>query len=812
MTAADAVVVGGGTVGAWCAYFLRRSGLARVVLIEKGLLGQGASSRAAGVVRLQGGTPEAVRLAQWSRRFYLGQRDEFGTDSGFTEQGYLLPCFAEAEVAAARERMAMQSALGVPVRWLGPDEADAANPALAPGQTLGGTFCALDGYISPPRNVTAYTVALLRAGVEIAEHVAFRGLAADGVQTSRGRIAAGLVVLTGGPALAAVGRLAGIRIPAGGARHQVAVTERHPGLDPSRLPMVFDVVAGLYWRPEEGGLLFGMSNPDEPPGGNREIDADYLAKMRARLARLVPVTAGLGLRRVWAATIDYTPDHLPIIGRAPGLDHVTVASAGGAGMMWGPAVARAAADVALAGASQVLDVAPLGLDRFDDAGRSRLAADPVALPFPERVDARLPGGPVTGVRPGSGRAAASGGAELAGAVRGSVVVRVLVLAAGRDHLRVPVARGHQLDLEVAHDLRPLNGDQRAERRGHQETDKPARHRVFLPIDGLTWHLPRPRPLTPAQECVKISQQRSSPGELTGRRPRKRAEGTEGRMLPTQRRQAILTEVREASAVSAEHLARRFGVSLETIRRDLRGLRDMGLLERVYGGALSVRSSEGSFTARTTLHRERKQAIARLAVTLIAPDATIVIDVGTTALEVARALPASFRGKVLTNSVPAAMELAARDDIELLLAGGQVRPGDAACSGAHAEAFFGSCYADMAFLGSGGVHAGAGLTDYHLAEVSTRRTIIAHAAASYVLADSSKLGTIAVHRVCPLDRVTAVLTDHLAGAEAVDALTGAGCTVLAAPPPRALPCPPVDRSDVRGRSGHDQPSSRGRAAG
>ena len=386
---ADAVVVGGGTVGAWCAYFLRRAGLARVVLIEKGFLGQGASSRAAGVVRMQGGTPEAVRLGQWSRRFYLSQRDEIGTDSGFTEQGYLLPCFTEAEVAAAHERMAMQTALGVPVRWLDPGEVDAANPTLAPGQTLGGTFCDQDGYIAPPRNVAAYTVALIRSGVEVREHVAFRGLTAGGrgvgVQTSQGRIDAGLVVLTGGPKLAEVGRLAGLRIPAGGARHQVAVTERHPELDQARVPMVFDLAAGLYWRPEEGGLLFGMSNPDEPPGENREVDEEYLAKMRARLAALVPVTAGLGLRRIWAATIDYTPDHLPIIGRVPGRHGVTVACAGGAGMMWGPGVARAAADVALTGYCEVLDVSPLGLDRFDEAGHSRLATDPIALPFPERI-------------------------------------------------------------------------------------------------------------------------------------------------------------------------------------------------------------------------------------------------------------------------------------------------------------------------------------------------------------------------------------------------------------------------------------------
>jgi sarcosine oxidase subunit beta len=389
LASADAVVVGGGTVGAWCAYFLRQAGLARVVLVEKGFLGQGASSRAAGVVRMQGGTPEAVRLGKWSREFYLGQHDELGFDSGFTEQGYLLPCFTAADVAAARERLAMQSALGVPVRWLEPDEVDSLNPTLAPGQTLGGTFCAQDGYITPPRNVTAYTVALQRSGVDVREHVAFLGLAAGDssvrVETSQGAIDAGLVVLTGGPKLAAVGRLAGLRIPAGGARHQVAVTEQHPDLDPARVPMVFDLAAGLYWRPEEGGLLFGMSNPDEPPSENREVDEGYLTKMRARLADLVPVTARLGLRRIWAATIDYTPDHLPIIGRAPGLDGVTVASAGGAGMMWGPGVARAAADVALRGACDVLDVSPLGLDRFDEAGHSRLATDPIALPFPERT-------------------------------------------------------------------------------------------------------------------------------------------------------------------------------------------------------------------------------------------------------------------------------------------------------------------------------------------------------------------------------------------------------------------------------------------
>ncbi|HTW20833.1 MAG TPA: FAD-binding oxidoreductase [Mycobacteriales bacterium] len=394
LSTADAVVVGGGTIGGWCAYFLRRSGLDKVVVVEKDQLGQGASSRAAGIVRSQGGTRWAVDLAEWSREFYLSQAEQLGVDSGFTRQGYFLPCFTDADLAAAEARMAMQREAGLDVQWLDPDEADRINPTMAPGKTRGGTYFAGDGYITPPRNVLAYAVALAHAGVEVREHTAFTGLTTcagrvTAVETTAGPIATERVVLTGGPKLRAVGALAGIRIPVGGVRHQVAVTEPHPDFEPDRVPMVFDLVAGLYWRPEERGLLFGMSNPDEPEGKATEIDLPYLERMRGRLAELVPVTEKLGLRRTWAATIDFTPDHLPILG--PGitadgpLDGVTVAAPGGHGMMWGPGVARAAADLALSGTTTVTDCTDLGLDRFDPEGRSKLPADPIALPFPERT-------------------------------------------------------------------------------------------------------------------------------------------------------------------------------------------------------------------------------------------------------------------------------------------------------------------------------------------------------------------------------------------------------------------------------------------
>jgi sarcosine oxidase, subunit beta len=391
---ADVVVVGGGTIGGWCGAFLRNTGAGRVVLLERTMLGRGASSRAAGMVRAQGGTEVAVKLGIWSIDFYRRQHDELGFDSGFVEQGYFMPAFDEDEKRTAVKRAEMQRSLGLDVDWIGPEDAAKLNPTMAKDCCLGGTFAPGDGYIDPPRNVLAYGIALARASVDVREGVEFLGLRhssgrVTGVETSEGLIDTERVVLTGGPELASVGRLAGVAIPAGGVRHQVAVTEPCPELSPTSHPMVFDVGEGLYWRPEDQGLLFGMSNPDEKPGPGSSVDWQYLETIRMRLADLVPGTRDLALRRVWAATIDYTPDHLPILGPAVSdegvIEGTTLASAGGHGMMWGPAVARVAADLCLHATTDIVDVSDLGLDRFDENGRSRLAPDPIALPFPERI-------------------------------------------------------------------------------------------------------------------------------------------------------------------------------------------------------------------------------------------------------------------------------------------------------------------------------------------------------------------------------------------------------------------------------------------
>jgi sarcosine oxidase subunit beta len=395
---ADVVIVGAGTVGGWASVFARRAGAKKVVVLEREAVGIGASSRAAGMVRAQGGTPDTVRLGQWSIDFYSRQTDQA---SGFVGRGYVILAVTAADERAARERISMQRATGLDARWVDAAEVRRLIPAMAESGFRGGSYVATDGWVDPPRNVRGYSLAMQRAGVDVREGVAFMGLrtkagrkghrVVTGVHTTAGTITAGTVILTGGPAMQSVATLAGARAWVGYARHMVVVTEPSPALHPDTTAMAFDIGAGIYWRPEEGGFLWGMSNPTETPGPGRAIDWQYLRKMERRLHRLVPPTRDLGIKKVWSATIEYTPDHLPLLGPlvqrdGTQVDGVSIASACGHGMMWGPAVSRIAVDLALEGRTSVVERAEdFRMDRFDEDGNPPFV-DPVALPFPVHVD------------------------------------------------------------------------------------------------------------------------------------------------------------------------------------------------------------------------------------------------------------------------------------------------------------------------------------------------------------------------------------------------------------------------------------------
>ncbi len=253
-------------------------------------------------------------------------------------------------------------------------------------------------------------------------------------------------------------------------------------------------------------------------------------------------------------------------------------------------------------------------------------------------------------------------------------------------------------------------------------------------------------------------------------------------LPEERRRSIVELVRTRPLVRADELASHLGVSIETIRRDLHALEEAGLTRRVYGGVTRppAHSFEAPFEQRRITNAEAKRAMARLAVSLVYPDSTIVLDIGTSVAEIARQLPAEFHGRVITNSILVAAELGGRAGMELLVTGGRVRLGDLACYGPHAEALLEGFYGGIAFLGSGAVHPAIGLTDHHIDEIPSRRIVIDHADEVYVMADSSKLGQVAPAKVCDLAALTAIITDDGVEPALRQAFAEAGVRLLIAP--------------------------------
>ncbi len=249
------------------------------------------------------------------------------------------------------------------------------------------------------------------------------------------------------------------------------------------------------------------------------------------------------------------------------------------------------------------------------------------------------------------------------------------------------------------------------------------------------------------------------------------------MRPIERHDRIEQALRTTRVLGTEDIARQLDVSVETIRRDFMTLEQRGLLTRVHGGAIAGGSAyalqEPPFVDRALLANGGKAAIGRTAAAMVSDGQTVVMDVGTTVLAVARALPPGFRGTVATCSLLVAAELAEREHVEVLLSGGRVRGGDLAVSNSQTLGFFADLRADIAFLGSGGIDAAAGLTDFHVDEVATRRLLIANASAAWVLADASKLGLVAPHRVCGLDAIDGVITDAGAAPELDHALRQAG---------------------------------------
>jgi DeoR/GlpR family transcriptional regulator of sugar metabolism len=248
-------------------------------------------------------------------------------------------------------------------------------------------------------------------------------------------------------------------------------------------------------------------------------------------------------------------------------------------------------------------------------------------------------------------------------------------------------------------------------------------------------------------------------------------------MSTDRLRQISDAVRDSGQRSVAELAELTGASEMTIRRDLEVLADQGVLERYRGGARSLllRGEEPPFALRTQEGLEAKRRIAAEVAALIADGESIVIDSGTTCLEVARAIQ-HRRLTVMPLSLHAANELTGAAQLTLLLPGGQPRPGELALTGPLAEASLAALRFDTAIIGCCGLTTAAGLTAYDLADAAVKRAAIASARRVIAVADAAKFSRTALAFVAPASALHVVVTDRAAPDDETDALTEAGVTV------------------------------------
>jgi DeoR/GlpR family transcriptional regulator of sugar metabolism len=241
------------------------------------------------------------------------------------------------------------------------------------------------------------------------------------------------------------------------------------------------------------------------------------------------------------------------------------------------------------------------------------------------------------------------------------------------------------------------------------------------------------------------------------------------MLAAQRRDLLLERLHTQGRVIAKTIAAELGISEDSIRRDLRDLAAAGLCQRVYGGALPASPAIADYVARQAIGIPGKQRVAAAAATLIQPGSTAIIDGGTTALAVVRALPADLEATVVTHSPTVASALVDHPDVEVYLIGGRLfKHSMVACGAAAVEAARG-LRADLFLLGVTGVHPEAGLTTGDADEAAMKRALANQAADTYVLASSEKIGAASRFTVLPLDEVAGIITDTNADDPTIQAL-------------------------------------------
>ena len=226
-----------------------------------------------------------------------------------------------------------------------------------------------------------------------------------------------------------------------------------------------------------------------------------------------------------------------------------------------------------------------------------------------------------------------------------------------------------------------------------------------------------------------------------------------------RQQKTLELVRERGYISIEELAQYFDVTPQTVRRDINQLADEGLLRRYHGGAAHDSSVENTeYTMRVGYMLEEKLRIAEAVAAAVPDHASLFINIGTTTESIAHALLNHTGLKIITNNLNVAKILSTKEDFEVLIASGRVRPDGGVIGQATAD-FFKQFKADYALIGISGIDEDGTLLDFDFQEVCVSQEILSSARQVFLAADSSKFGRNAMIRLGSLKQVDSIFTDQ-----------------------------------------------------
>ena len=370
-TTADIVIIGGGVMGASAAYHLAKCGVKNIVLLEREeFFGAGATGRCAGGVRYQFSTDINIKLSLESLPMIERFKEEIGQDVNYRQCGYLLIATNEKDAAAFKGNVELQNSLGVQTQFLSGDEVRARLPLMKFDDAVAGTFHQKDGLVDPNSIVAGYISAAQKCRVKAVTGAEVTGIRlsrdqVETVETTQGMIQTRMVLNAAGPWSGLIGQMAGIQIPIVPIRRQMFTTNPLKEI-PEDYPFVIDFGQSLYFHRDGEGLLVGMSNPNEKPGFDQNVDEEFeFVNLEAAIERM-PLLERASRASHWAGLYEVTPDAHPIFGGCNVKGFVMCTGFSGHGFMHGPVAGKLMSEYILDGKFATMDVSMLDLARFEE--------------------------------------------------------------------------------------------------------------------------------------------------------------------------------------------------------------------------------------------------------------------------------------------------------------------------------------------------------------------------------------------------------------------------------------------------------------